>query len=79
MLAEKNAFKIGEMYVNMLADRCLIEPVWKYYDGKVIIFRVHAVLHDLAHQIAKKEEKCFFQAGRGLEEFPSANCSKRKY
>ncbi|GLJ15861.1 hypothetical protein SUGI_0261800 [Cryptomeria japonica] len=61
--------------VNLLADRCLIEPVQKDYDGKVIIFRVHDVLHDLARQIAEKEEKCFFQARRGVSEFPAGHCS----
>ncbi|XP_059077119.1 probable disease resistance protein At4g27220 [Cryptomeria japonica] len=32
---------------------------------------VHNVLRDLAHQIAANEEKCFFQAGRGLRQFPA--------
>ncbi|GLJ27014.1 hypothetical protein SUGI_0529430 [Cryptomeria japonica] len=70
LVAGMNALQIGEIYLNLLADRCLIEPLQKDYDGKVIFFRVHDVLHDLAHQIAEKEEKCFFQAGRGLPGFP---------
>ncbi|GLJ28835.1 hypothetical protein SUGI_0568270 [Cryptomeria japonica] len=63
-----NPLQIGEMYVNLLADRCLIEPVRKDNDGRVIVFTVHDVLYDLAHQIAEKEEKCFFQSGRGFSE-----------
>ncbi|GLJ28791.1 hypothetical protein SUGI_0567620 [Cryptomeria japonica] len=58
------------MYTNLLADRCLIEPVKKNYEGRVLCFRVHDVLRDLAQQFAAKEEKCFFQAGRGLRQFP---------
>ncbi|GLJ28788.1 hypothetical protein SUGI_0567570 [Cryptomeria japonica] len=65
-----NPFRIGEVYVSLLADRYLIEPVQKDHDGKVILFRVHDVLHDLAHQIAEKENG-LFQAGRGLLEFPA--------
>ncbi|XP_057832592.2 probable disease resistance protein At1g61300 [Cryptomeria japonica] len=64
--------QIGEIYLILLADRCLIEPIHKDHDGKVINFRVHDVLHHfLAHQIAEKEEKCFFQAHRDLGEFPA--------
>ncbi|GLJ28856.1 hypothetical protein SUGI_0568630 [Cryptomeria japonica] len=67
--------QIGEMYLILLADRCLIEPIHKDHDGKVINFRVHDVLHHfLAHQIAEKEEKCFFQARRDLGEFPADEC-----
>ncbi|GLJ28834.1 hypothetical protein SUGI_0568260 [Cryptomeria japonica] len=70
LVAGPDPFKIGEMYINLLADRCLIEPVKKNYEGRVLCFRVHDVLHDLAQQFAVKEEKCFFQAGRGLRQFP---------
>ncbi|XP_057832574.2 probable disease resistance protein At1g61300 [Cryptomeria japonica] len=67
--------QIGEIYIRLLADRCLIEPIHKDQDRKVINFRVHDVLHHfLAHQIAKKEEKCFFQAHKGLGEFPADDC-----
>ncbi|GLJ28798.1 hypothetical protein SUGI_0567740 [Cryptomeria japonica] len=70
LVAGPDPFKIGEMYINLLADRCLIEPVKKNYEGRVLCFRVHDVLRDLAQQFAAKEEKCFFQAGRGLRQFP---------
>ncbi|GLJ28849.1 hypothetical protein SUGI_0568490 [Cryptomeria japonica] len=67
--------QIGERYLILLADRCLIEPIHKDHDGKVINFRVHDVFHHfLAHQIAEKEEKCFFQARRDLGEFPVDEC-----
>ncbi|GLJ26647.1 hypothetical protein SUGI_0518080 [Cryptomeria japonica] len=75
LLAGQDPSKIGEIYVNLLADRCLIEPVQKDCDGNVIYFRVHDVLHDLAQQIVEKEEKFFFQSGRGLSEFPADQCS----
>ncbi|GLJ11591.1 hypothetical protein SUGI_0172200 [Cryptomeria japonica] len=75
LVAGVNAFQIGDMYLNLLADRCLIEPGHKDYKGKVIYFRVHDVLHDLAHQIAEKEEKCFFKSGRVFSEFPADHCS----
>ncbi|XP_057832571.2 probable disease resistance protein At1g61300 [Cryptomeria japonica] len=67
--------EIGAIYLILLANRCLIEPIQKDHDGRVISFRVHEVLHHfLAHQIAEKEEKCFFQARRDLEEFPADDC-----
>ncbi|GLJ28460.1 hypothetical protein SUGI_0559880 [Cryptomeria japonica] len=72
-----NPVEIGEIYVNLLADRCLIEPFQKNHNGKVIYFRMHDLLHDLAHQIAEKEEKCFFRARRGLGEFPADDCGGR--
>ncbi|GLJ26643.1 hypothetical protein SUGI_0518020 [Cryptomeria japonica] len=75
LVAGQDPAKIGRMYVNLLADRCLIEPVEKDCDGNVIYFRVHDVLHDLAQQIVEKEEKFFFQSGRGLSEFPADQCS----
>ncbi|GLJ28845.1 hypothetical protein SUGI_0568430 [Cryptomeria japonica] len=75
LVAGPDPLQIGEIYVNLLADRCLIEPILKNQDGKVINFRVHDVLHHfLAHQIAEKEENCFFQAGKGLVEFPGDDC-----
>ncbi|GLJ46817.1 hypothetical protein SUGI_0987270 [Cryptomeria japonica] len=75
LLAGPDPHQIGKRYVNLLADRCLIEPLLKDHDGGVLIFRVHDVLHDLAHQIAEKEEKCFFRTGRDLREFPDNDWS----
>ncbi|GLJ28848.1 hypothetical protein SUGI_0568480 [Cryptomeria japonica] len=75
LVAGPDPVQIGEIYVNLLADRCLIEPIQKDHDGKVINFRLHDALHHfLAHQIAEKEEKCFFQARKGLGEFPADDC-----
>ncbi|GLJ28839.1 hypothetical protein SUGI_0568310 [Cryptomeria japonica] len=71
-----NPLQIGEMYVNLLADRCLIEPVRKDNNGRVIVFTVHDVLYDLAHQIADKEEKCFYQSGKGFFEILADDCSE---
>ncbi|GLJ28821.1 hypothetical protein SUGI_0568100 [Cryptomeria japonica] len=75
LVAGRDPLQIGDTYVILLPDRCLIEPIQKDYDGKVICFRVHDVLHDLAQQIAEKEEKCFFQASKGLQEFPMVDCA----
>ncbi|XP_059077136.1 disease resistance RPP13-like protein 4 [Cryptomeria japonica] len=75
LVAGRDPLQIGDRYVILLPDRCLIEPIQKDYDGKVICFRVHDVLHDLAQQIAEKEEKCFFQASKGLQEFPMVDCA----
>ncbi|GLJ28817.1 hypothetical protein SUGI_0568060 [Cryptomeria japonica] len=75
LVAGRDPLQIGDTYVILLADRCLIEPIQKDYDGNVICFRVHDVLHDLAQQIAEKEEKCFFQASKGLQEFPMVDCA----
>ncbi|GLJ28459.1 hypothetical protein SUGI_0559870 [Cryptomeria japonica] len=74
LVTGSNPVQTGEIYVNLLADRCLIEPLQKDHSGNVLYFRVHDLLHDLAHQIAEKEEKCFFRAHRGLGEFPADDC-----
>ncbi|GLJ28851.1 hypothetical protein SUGI_0568520 [Cryptomeria japonica] len=75
LISGPDPVQIGEIYLILLADRCLIEPIHKDHDGKVINFRVHDVLHHfLAHQIAEKEEKCFFQARRDIGEFPAHEC-----
>jgi len=50
-------FEMGRIYANLLADRCLIEPVLKDADGRVVRFKVHDVLRDFAIHIAEKEEK----------------------
>ncbi|KAH9300919.1 hypothetical protein KI387_012502 [Taxus chinensis] len=55
-----------QQFINLFADRYLIEPLLKDSDGKVVFFKVHDMLHDLAQQIAEKEEKCFFRARRNL-------------
>ncbi|GLJ28801.1 hypothetical protein SUGI_0567790 [Cryptomeria japonica] len=75
LVAGPDPVQTGEIYVNLLAERCLIEPIQKRHDGKVNNFRVHDVLrHFLAHQIAEKEENCFFKARKGLKEFPADDC-----
>ncbi|GLJ28843.1 hypothetical protein SUGI_0568400 [Cryptomeria japonica] len=75
LVAGRDPLQIGDTYVILLADRSLIEPIQKDYDGNVICFTVHDVLHDLAQQIAEKEEKCFLQASKGLQEFPMVDCA----
>ena len=56
-------FEMGRIYINILADRCLIEPIEREVNGRVFEFRVHDVLRDLAIQIAKHEENFYCRAG----------------
>jgi dephospho-CoA kinase len=65
-LGYDDPFEIARIYVNILADRCLIEPTMRDADGRVVCFRMHDVVRDLAIQIAEVEENCYFRAGRGL-------------
>jgi len=52
-------FEMGKSYLNLLADRCLIEPIMRGVDGQVEYFRVHDVLRDLGIRIAEMEEKFY--------------------
>lgn len=61
-------FEMGTIYANLLADRCLIEPVLKDVDGRVVRCRMHDVLRGLAIQIAEHEENFYCRAGNGLTE-----------
>ncbi|GLJ28818.1 hypothetical protein SUGI_0568070 [Cryptomeria japonica] len=75
LVVGSDPLQIGELYINFLVGQCLIEPIMKDYDGNMLNFRVHDVLHHfLAHQIAEKEEKRFFQTCKGLGEFPTNVC-----
>lgn len=70
-------FKIGWIYLNILADRCLIEPMVRDYEGRVFCFKMHAALRDLAIRIAKEEEHFSCCEGRGLTELNVLNeCSR---
>jgi Leucine-rich repeat (LRR) protein len=70
-------FEIVRTYVNILADRCLIEPTMRDADGCIVSFRMHDVVRDLAIQIAEREENCYFRAGRGLTALIQNECSGR--
>lgn len=70
----KDPLEIGRSHANFLLDRCLIEASIKDADGQVVACSMHDVLHDLALQIAEKEEHCCFRAGKALEEFPLKDC-----
>lgn len=70
----KDPLEIGRSHANFLLDRCLIEASIKDADGQVVACSMHDVLHDLALQIAEKEEDCCFRAGKALEEFPLKDC-----
>lgn len=52
-------FEMGWIYLNVLADRCLIEPMMRDHDGRVICFRIHDELRNLAIQIAMEEENFY--------------------
>ncbi|GLJ28451.1 hypothetical protein SUGI_0559780 [Cryptomeria japonica] len=73
MVTRPNPVRTREIFVNLLANRCLIEPLQKDHNEKLTNFRVQDLFHDLAHQIAEKEEKCFFQAHKSLGKFPADN------
>lgn len=85
LLARKNGqdershdpFVAGRIYINFLADRCLIEPTLRDVDGSVVYFRVHDVLRDLAIQIAEREENFYCRVGKGLAALPENECSGR--
>jgi len=57
--------EMGRRYVNVLADRCLIEPTVKDVDGGIVSFRMHDVLRGLAIRIAEEEENFYCRAGKG--------------
>ena len=59
-------FEMGKIYVNVLADRCLIEPIIRDFEGQVVVFRIHDVLHDLAVRVAEEEESFYCRAGKHL-------------
>eukprot|EP00253_Pinus_taeda_P034708 PITA_34708 len=59
-------FELGSFYVNLLADRCLIEAMITDFDGQVLYFRVHDLMRDLAILIAEEEENFHCRVGKGL-------------
>lgn len=62
----RDPYEMGRIYANILADRCLIEPLLTDVDGRVIHFRMHDILRGLATQIGEQEEKLYCRAGNGL-------------
>jgi Leucine-rich repeat (LRR) protein len=56
-------FEKGWIYLSVLADRCLIEPMMRDHYGRVVCFRIHGELRDLAIQIAKEEENFYCPVG----------------
>lgn len=68
-------FEMGRFYVNLLADRCLIEPTMRDFDGQVVCFRVHDVLRDLAIRIAEEEENFYCRVAKGLTALNENECS----
>ena len=72
---DHDPFETGRIYVNILADRCLIEPTLRDVDGRVVRFRVHDVLRDLAIQISEREENFYCRLGRRLTALNENECS----
>jgi disease resistance protein RPS2 len=64
--ADHDPFQIGEIYVNILDDRCLIEPIARDVYGRVLYFKMHDVLRDLGIQIAEQEENFYCGVGKGF-------------
>jgi len=61
-----NPFEMGKIYVNVLADRCLIEPIMRDIEGHAVLFRIHDLLHDLAVRVAEEEESFYCGMGKDL-------------
>lgn len=59
-------YEMGRIYANILADRCLIEPLLIDVDVLVVRCRMHDILHGLAIQIGEQEEKLYCRASNGL-------------
>jgi disease resistance protein RPS2 len=74
LLGSYDPFEVGRIYFNILADRCLIEPILRDVDGSVVYFRVHDILHDLATQIAEREENFYCRVNKGLTELTENEC-----
>ena len=68
---------MGKIYVELLADRGLIEPTMRDFDGSVICFRIHDVLRNLGIQIAEREESFYCRVGRGLTVLNESDCLRR--
>jgi Leucine-rich repeat (LRR) protein len=79
--AGHDPFEMGRIYVDFLADRCLIEPTLTDVDGRVVTFRMHDILRAMAIQIAEKEENFYCGAAMGLKtlkvnEFNFSPCTR---
>lgn len=72
-------FEMGKIYVNILADRCLIEPIMRNFEGQVVIFRIHDVLLDLATRVAEEEENFYCRVGRDLTALNEHEISERTW
>lgn len=69
-------FEMGKAYLNLLAERCLIEPIMRGVDGQVEYFRVHDVLRDMGTKIAEKEEKFYCRVDCNLTTLTEKECSE---
>lgn len=67
-------FEMGKTYLNLLADRCLIEPIMRGVDGQVEYFRVHDVLRDMGTKIAEEEEKFYCRVDCNLTTLKEKEC-----
>eukprot|EP01018_Ginkgo_biloba_P008397 Gb_25815 [translate_table: standard] len=73
---------VAMSYVNELIDRCLVELSDKeslFSFGTEKYLKMHDLLRDLCRSISDKENKCFFESGKGLQEFPNSElCRGRR-
>jgi hypothetical protein len=67
---------MGKIYVNVLADRCLIEPIMRDIEGHAVLFRIHDLLHDLAVRVAEEEESFYCGMGKDLTALNENELSK---
>jgi disease resistance protein RPS2 len=71
-----SSFALGRFYVNLLADRCLIEPILRNLND-IVFFKIHDVLRDLGIRIAEAEKTFYCGVGRGLRTLDANECSRR--
>eukprot|EP01018_Ginkgo_biloba_P008723 Gb_40379 [translate_table: standard] len=64
----ENPLDEGWAYINEIIDRCLIQLVDK--SGILSWCKMHDLLRELCLSISREENKCVFEAGKGLEQFP---------
>lgn len=66
-----------QVFLNLLADRCLIEPIVRSVNGSIVFFKMHDVLRDLGIRIAEAENAFHCRDGQGLRTLRENECSGR--
>jgi hypothetical protein len=78
LLAGYNPFEMGRIYMDLLADHCLIEPTMRDIHGSVLCFRIHDIVCNLGIQFAEEEESFFYcHVGKDLTTLLENACAGR--